>query len=64
MEIEGTYPISLSSETLAYILLITAKYARCSELPHREAGPILGHSCIAVLALQGGIYNVCGMYNV
>lgn len=46
------------------LLLITAKYARCSELLHREAGPILGHSCIAVLALQGGIYNVCGMYNV
>lgn len=37
-----------------------------SEWLHRDADLILGHSCIAVkmLALQGGIYNVCGMYNV
>ncbi len=36
------------------------------ELLNRDAGAILGHSCVAVklLALQGGIYNVCGMYNV
>lgn len=38
----------------------------CREPLHRDAGPILGHACVAVkmLALQGGIYNVCGMYNV
>ena len=65
MEREETYSISLSSEALAYILPIIVKCV-CSESLHRDAGPILGHSCIAVkmLALQGGIYNVCGMYNV
>lgn len=47
----------------ACIVPITAK---CGKRLHGDAGAILGHSCIAVkmLALQGGIYNVCGMYNV
>ena len=56
--------LSLSGKALAYILSIAAKRVAGGFIEMQ--GPILGHSGIAVklLALQGGIYNVCGMYNV
>lgn len=52
----------LSSETLAHIILESAQ--RGAGLLIETRARFLGHSCVAVLALQGGIYNVCGMYNV
>lgn len=56
------WSFSLSSETSAHIILESAQ--RAAGLLIEMHAQFLGHSCVAVLALQEGIYNACGMYNV